>query len=53
VTSVVGGQVIVLASHPIWISAQLYATERREAMSRHPSSLAKRSTQGVIGRSRR
>lgn len=48
--SVVGGQVIVLASHPTWISMQEYETERLAAMSRHPSSLTKRCAQGEIGR---
>lgn len=46
-TSIVGGQVIVLASHPTWTSAQRYAAERLEAMSRHPSSLAKRCARSV------
>ena len=48
-----GGQVIVLASHPTWISGQRYAAERLAAMSRHPSSSAMRRAQGEIGGSRR
>lgn len=52
-TSVVGGQVIVLASHPTWIAVQRYAAEREEAMRRHPSSVAKRCAQSEIGGSQR
>jgi hypothetical protein len=53
VTSVVGGQVIVLASHPTWISAQRRAAERLAAINRHPSSLGKRCAQDELGRSGR
>lgn len=34
---VAGAKVIVLESHPAWISAQQLARERSESMRRHPS----------------
>jgi hypothetical protein len=33
--------VIFLHSHPAWVAAQRHADERREAMRRHPSFLAR------------
>ncbi|WP_231983698.1 hypothetical protein [Mycobacterium sp. E2733] len=36
-----GAKVIVLESHPAWISAQRHAVELVEAMRRHPSSTAR------------
>jgi hypothetical protein len=41
VASVLGAEVIVLESHPVWVSAQRRARERTQAMHRHPSSLSK------------
>ncbi|MCV7394201.1 hypothetical protein [Mycobacterium paraseoulense] len=38
---VVGAKVIVLESHPAWISAQRHAAELVEAMRRHPSSMGR------------
>ena len=34
--------VIFLESHPAWAAARRHERERREAMRRHPSSLARR-----------
>jgi hypothetical protein len=44
-----GATVIVLQSHPAWAAAQRRARERREAMRRHPSSLARRRAAGSSG----
>ncbi|WP_232078475.1 hypothetical protein [Mycobacterium paraseoulense] len=41
VAPVVGAKVIVLESHPAWISAQRHAAELVEAMRRHPSSMGR------------
>jgi hypothetical protein len=38
-----GAEVIFLQSHPTWIAAQRRARERREAMRRHPSFIARRA----------
>ncbi|WP_156659222.1 hypothetical protein [Mycobacterium sp. 852002-53434_SCH5985345] len=38
-----GAKIIVLESHPAWISAQRQAAERVEAMRRHPSSMTRPS----------
>ncbi|HWS91014.1 MAG TPA: hypothetical protein VN306_00495 [Mycobacterium sp.] len=37
-----GATVIFLQSHPLWVAAQRDARERREAMRRHPSFLARK-----------
>ncbi|WP_231977575.1 hypothetical protein [Mycobacterium sp. E2989] len=39
--SIVGAEVIVLESHPAWISVRRYEAELLESMSRHPSSMAR------------
>jgi hypothetical protein len=36
-------KVIFLHSHPTWIAAQRRERERREAMRRHPSFIARRA----------
>jgi hypothetical protein len=38
--------VIRLHSHPAWIAAQRRERERREAMRRHPSFVARRAAAG-------
>jgi hypothetical protein len=43
VRSASGAKVIFLHSHPAWIEAQRRARERREAMRRHPSFVARRA----------
>jgi hypothetical protein len=39
-------RVIFLHSHPTWIAAQRRERERREAMRRHPSFIARRAASG-------
>jgi hypothetical protein len=43
VASASGADVIFLQSHPTWVAAQRRARERREAMRRHPSFIARRA----------
>jgi hypothetical protein len=38
-----GANVIFLHSHPAWVAAQRRERERREAMRRHPSFVARRA----------
>jgi hypothetical protein len=38
-----GANVIHLQSHPAWIAAQRRERERRDAMRRHPSFVARRA----------
>jgi hypothetical protein len=38
-----GANVIFLHSHPAWVAAQRRDRERREAMRRHPSFIARRA----------
>ncbi len=38
-----GANVIFLHSHPTWVAAQGRERERREAMRRHPSFVARRA----------
>ncbi|TAM67204.1 MAG: hypothetical protein EPN51_14535 [Mycobacterium sp.] len=46
----VTAKVIVLQSHPVWVAAQKGQRERREAMSRHPSSHVRRGmVRNVVG----
>jgi hypothetical protein len=46
----VTAKVIVLQSHPVWSAAQERQRERREAMSRHPSSFAQRGmVRNIVG----
>lgn len=40
------GTVIFLQSHPVWVAAQRYERERREAMRRHPSCRARQRAAG-------
>jgi hypothetical protein len=37
-----GATVVILQSHPVWVAAQQRGHERSEAMSRHPSYLARK-----------
>ncbi|WP_141659276.1 hypothetical protein [Mycobacterium europaeum] len=41
VASAAGAQVIILESHPAWISARRHAAELVAAMHRHPSSVGR------------
>ena len=46
----VTANVIVLQSHPVWAAAQERQRERREAMSRHPSSHVRRAmVRNIVG----
>jgi hypothetical protein len=38
-----GAKVIFLESHPAWVAARRRERERREAMRRHPSFVARRA----------
>lgn len=44
-----GATVIFLQSHPAWIAARRQERERRDAMRRHPSALARRHAIGTGG----